>query len=90
VYILTALGKITEYDLEFIMKDIVENARKFVKDTKGSDSIPHPSFTLQLSDETLSGSNLLAIQKFFDGKFQFDVFFESQSARANLSCMRHK
>jgi mannosyl-oligosaccharide glucosidase len=72
------------------MKDIVQNAQKSVKDTKGSDSVPHPSFTLQLSDETLSGSNLLAIQKFFDGTFQFDVFFESQNAKAILSCMRHK
>jgi mannosyl-oligosaccharide glucosidase len=49
---------------------------------------PDPSFTLQLSDETFSGSNLFAIQKFFDGKFQFDVFFESRSAHANLSCTR--
>jgi mannosyl-oligosaccharide glucosidase len=57
-----------------------------VKDIKGQDSAPHPSFTLQLSDETFSGSNLLAVQKFFDGKFQFDVFFESQSARTQLSC----
>lgn len=48
---------------------------------------PDPSFTLQLSDETFSGSNLFAIQKFFDGKFQFDVFFESRSAHADLSCM---
>ena len=49
---------------------------------------PDPSFTLQLSDETPSGSNVFAIQKFFDGKFQFDVFFESRSAHANLSCTR--
>jgi mannosyl-oligosaccharide glucosidase len=89
VHIPAALGKITEYDVEFIMKDIFQNAGKAVKDVKGPDSVPHPSFTLQLSDETLSGSNLFAIQKFFDGKFQFDVFFESRSAGINLSCMRH-
>jgi mannosyl-oligosaccharide glucosidase len=47
---------------------------------------PDPSFTLQLSDETYSGSNLFAIQKFFDGTFQFDVFFESRSAHANMNC----
>jgi mannosyl-oligosaccharide glucosidase len=75
-------------ELEFIMKDLVQNARKAVKDVKASDQIPHPSSTLHLSDETLSGSNLFAIQKLFDGKFQFDVFFESRSARQTLSCMR--
>ncbi|KAI0255396.1 glycoside hydrolase [Lactifluus subvellereus] len=66
-------------------KDLFQNAGKAVKDIKASDSVPHPSFTLHLSDETLSGSNLFAIQKLFDGKFQFDVFFESRSARQTLS-----
>ena len=47
---------------------------------------PDPSFTLQLSDETYSGSHLFAIQKFFDGKFQFDVFFESRSVHSNMNC----
>ena len=88
--IFAALGKVTDRDLEFIMKDLVQNAEKAVKDIKASDVVPHPSFTLQLSDETLSGSNLFAIQKSFDGKFQFDVFFESRSARQTLSCRRQK
>ena len=52
-----------------------------------TDLHPDPSFTLQLSDETLSGNNLLAFQKLFDGKFQFDVFFESRSAQKNLNGM---
>ena len=47
---------------------------------------PDPSFVLQLPDEALSGSNLYAVQKAFDGSFQFDVFFESASAKRKLSC----
>lgn len=45
---------------------------------------PDPSFTLHLPDEVYTGSNLYAIQKLFDGEFQFDVFFESGSAQEKL------
>ena len=76
--------KVANYEVEFIMKEVAENAGKIMQDLKGSDS-PDPSFTLQLSDETLSANNLLAFQKFFDGKFQFDVFYESRSAQKKLS-----
>lgn len=69
------------------MKEIAENAGNAMQNLKGSDSHPDPSFTLQLSDETLSANNLLAFQKFFDGKFQFDVFYESKSAQKKLSGM---
>jgi mannosyl-oligosaccharide glucosidase len=78
---------VAEIETEFIVKEIAQNAGKAVQDVKGSD-YPDPSFILQLSDETLSGNNLLAFQKFFDGKFQFDVFYESRSARKNLNGMR--
>jgi len=79
--------KVANYEIEFIVKEIAENAGKAVQDGKGSNSHPDPSFTLKLSDETLSGNNLLAFQKFFDGKFQFDVFYESRSAQKKLSGM---
>lgn len=79
--------KVANYEIEFIMKEIAENAAKAVQDDKGSNSHPDPSLTLKLSDETLSGNNLLAFQKFFDGKFQFDVFYESRSAQKKLSGM---
>jgi len=46
---------------------------------------PDPSFVLQLPDEVYTGSNLYAIQKSFDGKFQFDVFFESASSKQKLN-----
>jgi mannosyl-oligosaccharide glucosidase len=54
---------------------------------KRADLPPDSSFTLQLSDETLSGSNVLAFQKFFDGQFQFDIFYESRSAQKDLNGM---
>ncbi|KAI0747882.1 glycoside hydrolase [Daedaleopsis nitida] len=38
---------------------------------------PDPAFVLQLPDEFYSSSNLFAVQKHYDGPFQFDVFFES-------------
>jgi mannosyl-oligosaccharide glucosidase len=78
--------KVANYETEFIMKEISQNAGNALQGVKGSNS-PDPSFTLQLSDETLSGNNLLAFQKLFDGKFQFDVFYESRSAQKKLSCM---
>ncbi|KAF8270316.1 glycoside hydrolase [Lactarius quietus] len=62
-----------------------QNAGKAVEGITDMKQAPDPSFTLQLSDETYSGSNLFAIQKFFDGKFQFDVFFESRSANTNMN-----
>ena len=68
-----------------IIQNIASNAREAAKDFKQGDTVPDPSFTLQLSDETLSGSNLLAFQKFFDGEFQFDVFYESRSGQKDLS-----
>ena len=47
---------------------------------------PDPAFTLHLPDEVYTGSNLYAVQKLFDGEFQFDVFFESGSNKQKLSC----
>lgn len=79
--------KVANHETEFIMKQITENAGNAMQDVKGSNSAPDPSYTLQLSDETLSANNLLAFQKFFDGKFEFDVFYESRSAQKKLSGM---
>lgn len=46
---------------------------------------PDPSFILQLPDENAINSNLFAVQKFFDGPFQFDVYFDSASVKQNLT-----
>ncbi|KAF8510232.1 glycoside hydrolase [Hysterangium stoloniferum] len=45
---------------------------------------PDPSFVLRLPNDVYSGSNLFAIQKTFDGQFEFDIFFESGSNRQKL------
>lgn len=69
------------------MRDIVQQGTIALEPFKGSTTgHPDPSWVLQLSDETLTNSNLYAVQKMFDGKFQFDVFFESASAGQKLSC----
>jgi mannosyl-oligosaccharide glucosidase len=52
------------------------------QDYKGK--VPSPAFTLQVSNSIQTGSNLFAVQKTFDGPFQFDVFYESVSANHKL------
>ncbi|KAH9053836.1 glycoside hydrolase [Lactarius vividus] len=79
------VGNIWQAKAELIIQHLTQNAGKAVEGMTDPKRAPDPSFTLQLSDETFSGSNLFAIQKFFDGKFQFDVFFESRSSHANLN-----
>jgi mannosyl-oligosaccharide glucosidase len=68
------------------MADVINHAKSviaFYQD--GSRGIPDPAFVLQLSDEVYSGSNLFAVQKLFDGNFQFDIFFESDRAGHKLT-----
>jgi mannosyl-oligosaccharide glucosidase len=66
------------------MKSIMEHAQAAV--ASYSDSPPDPSFVLQLPDDVYSGSNLYAVQKIFDGSFQFDVYFDSGSVKQKLTC----
>ena len=76
------------YFPDFILKALIDRARDVIvpyQDT--AKGLPDPSFVLQLPDEVYTGSNLYAIQKSFDGNFQFDVFFESGSSKQKLSCM---
>ena len=61
-----------------VMKHAQADIQNYQDPAKGP---PDPSFVLQLPDESLSSSNLFAVQKAFDGEFQFDVFFESASAK---------
>lgn len=71
------------------MGDIFKRASAILAPFQGSQSatgVPDPSFVLQLADEVYFGSNLYAVQKTFDGQFQFDVFFESGSAKQKLTC----
>ncbi|KAI0319816.1 glycoside hydrolase [Amylostereum chailletii] len=71
---------------DVIMQQIMMHARDALQPFQSAGGgAPDPSFVLQMNDETLSTSNLFAVQKFFDGEFQFDIFFESKSAGYKLS-----
>ncbi|ETW85531.1 glycoside hydrolase family 63 protein [Heterobasidion irregulare TC 32-1] len=71
---------------EVIIQDILQRARDALAPYQNpAGGAPDPSFILQLNDEALSNSNLFAVQKLFDGEFQFDVFFESKSAKQKLN-----
>ena len=65
---------------EFILKNILDHARDVLAQYDPSKGLPDPSFTLQLSDEVYSSSNLWAVQKLFDGPFQ-----DRKSTRLNSS-----
>ncbi|KAF9452232.1 glycoside hydrolase family 63 protein [Macrolepiota fuliginosa MF-IS2] len=71
---------------DHILKEIVDRARDVVQPYKDPQvGLPHASWLLQLPDDVYTGSNLFAFQKSFDGPFQFDVFYESASAKQKLS-----
>jgi hypothetical protein len=71
-----------------LLQNIVKRAQEILVPYKDpATGPPDPSFVLQLADEIYTGSNLYAVQKSFDGEFQFDVFFESASSKQKLSCM---
>ncbi|KAG6376058.1 glycoside hydrolase [Boletus reticuloceps] len=69
---------------DFIMQSILKHAGPIAEQYPQADRVPDASFILQLPDETVSASNLFAVQKFFDGEFQFDVFFDSASSHKKL------
>lgn len=73
--------------IDFILQDILKHAGPVVEQYRQADHAPDPSFVLQLPDETVTASNLFAVQKFFDGEFQFDVFFDSASSHSTLDSM---
>lgn len=67
------------------MKRLVDQAQVVIKPwNDDKQPPPDPSFVLVVPDEVLSGANLYAIQKTFDGPFSFDVYFQSGSADSKL------
>ncbi|KAJ7752098.1 glycoside hydrolase [Mycena metata] len=70
---------------ELLVQNIIKRAQEILAPYKDSPSPPDPSYVLQLPDDVYTGSNLYAVQKSFDGEFQFDVFFESASSKQKLS-----
>ncbi|KAH7889795.1 glycoside hydrolase [Phlebopus sp. FC_14] len=69
---------------EFILQSIMTRASPIAEKYREVERAPDPSFVLQLPDESDTASTLYAVQKFFDGEFQFDIFFESGSASQAL------
>ncbi|PAV24387.1 glycoside hydrolase family 63 [Pyrrhoderma noxium] len=76
------IWKAREHLMNAVLKHAQAAIAPYQDPTKGA---PDPSFVLQLPDEVFSSSNLFAIQKSFDGEFQFDVFFESGSSNQKLT-----
>ncbi|KAJ8454307.1 hypothetical protein ONZ45_g19357 [Pleurotus djamor] len=71
---------------ELIMNNLVKRAQEVLQPYRDPTvGPPDPSFTLQLSDEVYTNSNLYAYQKLFEGPFQFDVFYESGSVKQKLT-----
>ncbi|KAK2460565.1 hypothetical protein APHAL10511_007035 [Amanita phalloides] len=70
---------------DIILKPLIEHARELVAPyTDPSKGPPDPSYVLRLPNEVSVGSNLFAVQKTFDGHFQFDVYYESASNKQKL------
>ncbi|KIJ27409.1 glycoside hydrolase family 63 protein [Sphaerobolus stellatus SS14] len=70
---------------DVVMSKLITLAQSNIESyRKAENGYPDPSFVLRLPNEVYSGSNLFAIQKTFDGKFQFDIFFESDSVKQKL------
>ncbi|KAJ3504255.1 hypothetical protein NLJ89_g8031 [Agrocybe chaxingu] len=69
-----------------IMGALMERGRQVIAPYQDPNvGAPDPSFILQLPDDVHTNSNLFAVQKFFDGAFQFDVLFDSGSSKQKLS-----
>ncbi|KAB5596477.1 Mannosyl-oligosaccharide glucosidase [Ceratobasidium theobromae] len=70
---------------DILVKKIIDHAQAAVKPFNDEKATPpDPSFVLTLADEVLSGANLYAVQKTFDGAFSFDVYYQSASANTKL------
>ena len=70
-----------------ILQSVIQTAKAAIEPYENSPiGPPDPSFILRLPNEVFTGSTLYAVQKIFDGPFQFDVFFESASAKQKLTC----
>ncbi|KAF8968399.1 glycoside hydrolase [Flammula alnicola] len=71
---------------QYLMKSILDCARELIGPYQDPViGAPDPSFLLHLPDDIYMGSNLYGVQKFFDGPFQFDVFFDSGSVKQKLT-----
>ncbi|CAE6460436.1 unnamed protein product [Rhizoctonia solani] len=70
---------------DILLKNIIDHATTVIKPfNEDKQNPPDPAFVLELEDEVLSGSNLYAVQKTFNGPFSFDVYYQSSSASNKL------
>ena len=75
----------TYVTIELVMQPVMKYATDAFEPFKdGARGYPDPSFIFQLPDEISFGSNFYAVQKSYDGPFQFDVFYEN--SKKKLSC----
>ena len=69
------------------MKALIDRAREVLAPYQDpAAGPPDPSFVLQLPDDVYTNSNLYAVQKLFDGPFEFDVIYDSGSNKQKLTC----
>jgi hypothetical protein len=70
---------------DVLLKKMIDHAQVLIKPWNDEKQAPpDPSFVLAFPDEVLSGANLYAVQKTFEGPFSFDVYFQSGSAKKKL------
>ncbi|QRV86063.1 glycoside hydrolase family 63 protein [Ceratobasidium sp. AG-Ba] len=70
---------------EVLLKRLIDNAQELIKPWNDQQQLlPDASFVLSLPDEVLSGANLYAVQKTFEGSFSFDVYYQSASANTQI------
>ncbi|EJD53371.1 glycoside hydrolase family 63 protein [Auricularia subglabra TFB-10046 SS5] len=63
---------------DLILGNIYETAEDVLKPFKDSEmGPPDPAFVLRLTNEVYSNANFYALQKFYEGPFQFDVYYEN-------------
>ena len=77
-----ALCGLAELAADVILQQIYQTAQESITPYKDDETgPPHPAFALRLNNEIYTASNFYAIQKFFDGDFQFDIFYESEGQK---------
>ena len=71
---------------EYILQSIINHAKTAITPFQDPGvAPPDASFVLQLPDEVFTGSSLYAVQKTFEGPFQFDIIYENANVKQKLT-----
>ena len=82
--------RLKRFSLEFIQSALVSKAKVLLEQYKtNGEGYPDPSFAIQFPDDVYLNSNFYAIQKTFDGPFQFDIIYQNQDTQQTIDCMLH-